>query len=53
MSENGSSERVRTQNLNDEPTENDADTPKSGKQDKRPRRNCQVCQQIVKETGES
>ena len=38
MSENGSRESVRTQNLNDEPTEIDADTPKSGKQDKRPRR---------------
>ena len=37
MSENGFRESVRTQNLNDEPTEIDADTPKSGKQDKRPR----------------
>ena len=38
MSENGSRESVRTQNLNDEPSEIDADTPKSGKQDKKPRR---------------
>ena len=38
MSENGSRESVWTQNLNDEPTEIDADQPKSGKQDKRPRR---------------
>ena len=36
MTENESRERVQTQN--DEPIENDADTPKSGKQDKRPRR---------------
>ena len=35
ISENGSTESVRTQNLNEEPTEIDADTPKSGKQDKR------------------
>ena len=35
--ENGLRERVQTQN--DEATETDDDTPKSGKQDKRPRRN--------------